>query len=56
MFEGTNEELVDYGKDYKPQRVVKVIKRKRQYMEIAKPKLLKNSPKLVVELKAILMN
>lgn len=27
MFEGTNEELVNYGKEYKPQRVVKVIKK-----------------------------
>ena len=27
MFEGTNEELVDYGIEYKPQRVVKVIKK-----------------------------
>lgn len=27
MFEGTNEETVDYGSEYKPQRVVKVIKK-----------------------------
>ena len=27
MFEGTNEELVDYGMEYKPERVVKVIKK-----------------------------
>ena len=27
MFERTNEELIDYGMEYKPQRVVKVIKK-----------------------------